>query len=206
MKKKSIVRFGIIVIAAIAISVFGVFAAKSFTQDADADRESKISAMKAERSEEETAGITADEETSAQQAEIGNSSQKKNEQKSKETSSKQAGTQAKKQESASGAASGTSKSTTSGKTEAPKNKEPVKTESKPAHVHDWQAVYQTVNKEVYGIKCNGCSFVTTDAGSLYAHIDTDPFDNCGSYSTGVVIRVEQENVLAGYKCSCGATK
>lgn len=203
MKKKRIVRIGIIVIATIAISVFGVFTAKDFTQDANADRGSKISAMKEDKSEEETAGITADEETSAQQAETeSGDSKNKKEEKAKEAGTSQAGTQAKKQESV----SVTSNSTVSRKTEAPKSKEPVKTESKPAHVHEWQAVYQTVNKEVYGIKCNGCSFVTTDAGSLYAHIDADPFDNCGSYSTGVVIRVDQEKVLTGYKCSCGATK
>lgn len=204
MKKKRIVRVGIIVIATIAISVFGVFAAKDITQDAD--KGSKISAMKVESSEEETGGITATAENPKQQAGTGSGSQKGKEQKAKETGTNQAVTQAKKQESASGVAPGTNNRTASGKTEAPKSKEPVKNESKPVHVHDWQAVYQTVSKEVYGIKCNGCSFVTTDAGSLYAHIDADPFDGCGSYSTGVVIRVDQEKVLTGYKCSCGAAK
>lgn len=69
-------------------------------------------------------------------------------------------------------------------------------------------VYDTVN--VYGDRCNNCGFLTAAAGSMYAHIDADPFDNCGSYSTGVVVGEKQisktESQVAGYVCSCGKSK
>ena len=85
---------------------------------------------------------------------------------------------------------------------------------KQAHIHSWVAVYEditvydTVN--VYGDKCNNCGYSTTAAGSMYAHIDADPFDSCGSYSTGVVVGEKQisrtESQVAGYSCSCGMKK
>ena len=99
------------------------------------------------------------------------------------------------------------------------SKQPEKAEEKPdphkqVHTHSWEAVYKditvydTVN--VYGDKCNSCGFSTTAAGSMYAHIDADPFDSCGSYSTGVVVGEKQisrtESQVAGYVCSCGKSK
>lgn len=99
------------------------------------------------------------------------------------------------------------------------SKQPEKAESKPdaqkqVHTHSWEAVYKditvydTVN--VYGDRCNNCGFSTTTAGSMYAHIDADPFDSCGSYSTGVVVGEKQisrtESHVAGYICSCGKSK
>lgn len=99
------------------------------------------------------------------------------------------------------------------------SKQPEKAEVKPdpqkqVHTHSWEAVYKditvydTVN--VYGDRCNNCGFSTTAAGSMYAHIDDDPFDSCGSYSTGVVVGEKQisrtESQVAGYICSCGKSK
>lgn len=96
---------------------------------------------------------------------------------------------------------------------------PKKTESKPddqkqLHTHNWVAVYEditvydTVN--VYGDRCNNCGYSTTAAGSMYTHIDADPFDSCGSYSTGVVVGEKQisrtESQVVGYSCSCGKSK
>lgn len=98
-------------------------------------------------------------------------------------------------------------------------KQPEKVELKPeaqkqSHTHSWEAVYKditvydTVN--VYGDRCNNCGFSTAAAGSMYAHIDADPFDGCGSYSTGVVVGEKQisrtESQVAGYICSCGKSK
>jgi len=98
-------------------------------------------------------------------------------------------------------------------------KKPEKAEVKPdpqkqVHTHSWEAVYKditvydTVN--VYGDRCNNCGFSTTVAGNMYAHIDADPFDGCGSYSTGVVVGEKQisrtESQVAGYICSCGKSK
>lgn len=98
-------------------------------------------------------------------------------------------------------------------------KKPEKAEVKPdaqkqVHTHSWEAVYKdiivydTVN--VYGDRCNNCGFSTAAAGSMYAHIDADPFDGCGSYSTGVVVGEKQisrtESQVAGYICSCGKSK
>lgn len=99
------------------------------------------------------------------------------------------------------------------------SKQPEKAEVKPDapkqnHTHSWEAVYKdiivydTVN--VYGDRCNNCGFSTAAAGSMYAHIDADPFDGCGSYSTGVVVGEKQisrtESQVAGYICSCGKSK
>lgn len=99
------------------------------------------------------------------------------------------------------------------------SKQPEKAEAKPDapkqnHTHSWEAVYKdiivydTVN--VYGDRCNNCGFSTAAAGSMYAHIDADPFDGCGSYSTGVVVGEKQisrtESQVAGYICSCGKSK
>lgn len=99
------------------------------------------------------------------------------------------------------------------------SKQLEKAEEKPdphkqVHTHSWEAVYKditvydTVN--VYGDRCNNCGFSTTAAGSMYAHIDNDPFDSCGSYSTGVVVGEKQisrtESHVAGYVCSCGKSK
>ena len=99
------------------------------------------------------------------------------------------------------------------------SKQPEKVEPKPdvqkqVHTHSWEAVYKditvydTVN--VYGDRCNNCGFSTTVAGSMYAHIDANPFDSCGSYSTGVVVGEKQisrtESQVAGYVCSCGKSK
>lgn len=99
------------------------------------------------------------------------------------------------------------------------SKQLEKAESKPdaqkqVHTHSWEAIYKditvydTVN--VYGDKCNNCIFSTTEAGGIYEHIDEDPFDSCGSYSTGVVVRQEKkartETQITGYKCSCGKSK
>ena len=99
------------------------------------------------------------------------------------------------------------------------SKQPKKAEAKPdpqkqVHTHSWEAVYKditvydTVN--VYGDRCNNCGFSTTAAGSMYAHIDDDQFDSCGSYSTGVVVGEKQisrtESQVAGYVCSCGKSK
>lgn len=99
------------------------------------------------------------------------------------------------------------------------SKQPEKPEPKPdpqkqVHTHSWEAVYKditvydTVN--VYGDRCNNCGFSTTAAGSMYAHIDDDPFDSCGSYSTGVVVGEKQisrtESQVAGHVCSCGKSK
>lgn len=98
-------------------------------------------------------------------------------------------------------------------------KKPEKAEVKPDapkqnHTHSWEAVYKdiivydTVN--VYGDRCNNCGFSTAAAGSMYAHIDADPFDGCGSYSTGVVVGEKQisrtESQVAGYICLCGKSK
>jgi len=98
-------------------------------------------------------------------------------------------------------------------------KKPEQAEVKPDapkqnHTHSWEAVYKdiivydTVN--VYGDRCNNCGFSTAAAGSMYAHIDADPFDGCGSYSTGVVVGEKQisrtESQVAGYICSCGKSK
>lgn len=87
-------------------------------------------------------------------------------------------------------------------------------EEAPKHTHSWEALYaESVVYEpvdVYGIRCNYCGYSTTSAKDLYEHIDLDPFDNCGSYSTGVVIRTEERPIIksyvSGYKCSCGAEK
>lgn len=99
------------------------------------------------------------------------------------------------------------------------SKQPEKAESKPdaqkqIHTHSWEAVYEditvydTVN--VYGDQCNNCGYSTTAAGSMYAHIDADPFDSCGSYSTGVVVGEKQisrtESQVVGYICTCGKSK
>lgn len=88
------------------------------------------------------------------------------------------------------------------------------TQSVPKHVHSWEPVYSIrtdyESVDVYGVRCNNCGYSTTVAADLYDHIDRDPFDRCGSYSTGVVIRSEQNEVkeqyISGYKCSCGAEK
>lgn len=82
----------------------------------------------------------------------------------------------------------------------------TKPEDKPVHAHSWEAVYGKVQVPVYGDKCNCCGYGTNAAGGIYAHIDADPFDGCGSYSTGAVIRYDTVTELTGYKCSCGATK
>lgn len=96
----------------------------------------------------------------------------------------------------------------------PEKAEPKPEAQKQSHTHSWEAVYKditvydTVN--VYGDRCNNCGFSTTAAGSMYAHIDADPFDSCGSYSTGVVVGEKQisrtESQIAGYVCSCGKSK
>lgn len=99
--------------------------------------------------------------------------------------------------------------------ESPKDKaESQPTQEVSKHTHSWEPVhsvktdYETV--DVYGVRCNNCGYSTTVADDLYDHIDKDPFDQCGSYSTGVVIRTEQHEVeekyISGYKCSCGAKK
>lgn len=96
----------------------------------------------------------------------------------------------------------------------PEKAEPKPEAQKQSHTHSWEAVYKditvydTVN--VYGDRCNNCGFSTTAAGNMYAHIDADPFDSCGSYSTGVVVGEKQisrtESQIAGYVCSCGKSK
>lgn len=99
------------------------------------------------------------------------------------------------------------------------SKQPEKAEAKPdtqkqVHTHSWEAVYKDITAydtvNVYGDRCNNCGFSTTAAGSMYAHIDADPFDSCGSYSTGVVVGEKQisrtESQVAGYVCSCGKSK
>ncbi len=74
------------------------------------------------------------------------------------------------------------------KAEQPQNSDTgTKPEDKPIHAHSWEAVYVQVQVPVYGDKCNCCGYGTNAAGGMYAHIDADPFDGCGSYSTGVVI-------------------
>lgn len=105
------------------------------------------------------------------------------------------------------------------KTAVVSNSMKEKTESKPTqevskHTHSWEPVrsvrtdYETV--DIYGLRCNNCGYVTIVADDLYNHIDKDPFDRCGSYSTGVVINTEQKPIkteyVSGYKCSCGAEK
>lgn len=82
----------------------------------------------------------------------------------------------------------------------------TKPENKPIHTHSWEAVYGQVQIPVYGDKCNYCGYGTNAAGGIYAHIDADPFDHCGSYSTGAVIGYSTATEIIGYKCPCGATK
>ena len=87
-------------------------------------------------------------------------------------------------------------------------------EQKKVHTHSWIAVYEDITAydtvNVYGDRCNNCGYSTTAAGSMYAHIDADPFDSCGSYSTGVVVGEKQisrtESQVAGYICTCGMKK
>jgi len=98
--------------------------------------------------------------------------------------------------------------------DSPKEKTDKGTQDVPKHTHSWEPVYSVKTDyesvEIYGIRCNNCGYSTTVADDLYNHIDKDPFDQCGSYSTGVAIRTEQNAVetkyISGYKCSCGAEK
>ncbi|WP_346670680.1 hypothetical protein [Faecalicoccus acidiformans] len=102
--------------------------------------------------------------------------------------------------------------------------------SKPSHTHSWQPQYTTVHHDaVYEQKyvvdqaawseersiCNQCGADIT--GNYIAHFKASP--SCSGYHSEIINHPEQghyenvqvsaawdEQVLTGYKCSCGATK
>lgn len=202
MKKKTIVRVAAIILAFAAVSVFGLFAAENNPQAAEAADTRVAAAEEAEKQgkkdkdarEAETPEKGVDTPTQEKKAN-GGSQQPEQTVKKPETGTTTG---------QSVASASTEKPDTDSKSGGTGNAET--NETKPAHTHDWKEVYETVSKEVYGDRCKGCTFSTNQVGAMYEHIDADPFDNCGSYATGVVIRIEKVKEFAGYRCSCGATK
>lgn len=83
--------------------------------------------------------------------------------------------------------------------------------NKPAHTHNWQPVYETVTKYTTDLVtkyyCNGKYFDDYDSGCEYFHWCTDNAIGASLYPVNVEVEVSyEEEVLVGYKCSCGATK
>lgn len=98
--------------------------------------------------------------------------------------------------------SGSSSSNSSSNTSKP---------NKPAHTHNWQPVYETVTKYTTDLVtkyyCNGKYFDDYESGYEYFHWCTENAIGASLYPVNVEVEVSYEDeVLVGYKCSCGATK
>lgn len=82
---------------------------------------------------------------------------------------------------------------------------------KPSHTHNWQPVYETVTKYttelVTKYYCNGKYFDDYASGYDYFDWCTDNAISASLHPVDIEVEVSYEDeVLVGYKCSCGATK
>lgn len=93
--------------------------------------------------------------------------------------------------------------TSSGSTQAPSA-----SQSAPAHQHNWMPIYTTIHHNAVtksAAICNGCGADIT--GNPSAHLKAAGRGSaCGSWreSSITVTPAYDEQVVSGYKCSCGA--
>ena len=197
--RKKIVRLAIIVAILTALFVcIGVIVAGSLDAKAEAGKEPKLQTENKTDSERGKKGKEEKSTSKVAEKQDVQKNEAKPKQKKKHDNSKSSSKRGAYQNTASEKGTSLKPNASTTYTE--------KAESITSHRHDWQAIYETVNREVYGAKCNNCGFGTKIAAELYNHIDASPFDECGSYSTGVVIGYETEKTLIGYKCYCGMSK
>lgn len=89
---------------------------------------------------------------------------------------------------------------------------PTQQASKPVHTHSWQPVYasKTVTdyKQVCITRCSACGADITGHASEHRKQEAMAGNNAGSYETyeTVACGSHTEQYIAGYRCSCGATK
>lgn len=85
--------------------------------------------------------------------------------------------------------------------------------SQPVHEHSWQAVYREVQVADYDTKCFAlcvtCGEKLTDQQQLehsYYHLERGESDQQRDIYERTLIGYHTEQELAGFRCSCGATK
>ncbi len=186
-----------------------------------------ISKEEAEKAETEGEEVATEEgiKNEKNEEELKKEQKTTSENKSSTTSSDQ------KSNTSSSSGSSTNESQSSSSGSSSNSKPSGSSESKPNHTHNWQPQYTTVHHDaVYEQKyvvdqaawseertiCNQCGADIT--GFAAQHI-LDNMPNCGGYHSEWINHPEQghyenvqvsaawdEQVLTGYKCSCGATK
>lgn len=95
---------------------------------------------------------------------------------------------------------------------------PTVPDSKPAHQHRWEPVYEERTVDDYEMQeheiCNGCGadlydMLNKNGGLMDEHYEKTGNPNClGWHSSFVEVKVGSHTVreIVGYRCSCGATK
>lgn len=106
--------------------------------------------------------------------------------------------------------SGSSSASNSGNTGSSSNSS---SSSMPVHEHSWQAVYREVQVADYETKyfalCVTCGEKLTDQQQLEHssyHLERGESDQQRDISERTLIGYHTEQELAGFRCSCGATK